>query len=60
MRVPHEQFGLQREGHLNELGAVVGPRTALTSLEGANNETGVIQPLEEVSAVAVRKARVLS
>lgn len=37
---------------LSALAEVLGPRTALVSVHAANNETGVVQPLEEVVALA--------
>lgn len=39
-----------------EVAAAVGPETAVVSVMWGNNETGVIQPIEEISR-AVRRAR---
>ncbi|MDQ3291881.1 MAG: IscS subfamily cysteine desulfurase, partial [Bacteroidota bacterium] len=43
---------------LNELEAAITPKTILLSVMYANNETGVIQPIREISAIA-RKHGVL-
>ncbi|MGY2702557.1 cysteine desulfurase family protein [Nocardioides sp. HB32] len=40
--------GLSGETDLEQLEAVLSPATALVSIHAANNETGVIQPLEAV------------
>lgn len=40
------------EVDLDNLQAVLGPGTAIVSVHAANNETGVIQPLEEIAAQA--------
>lgn len=39
---------------LDALAGVTGPRTALVSVMYANNETGVIQPVEQVAEIAHR------
>lgn len=43
-----------REGVVtpNELGRLVGPQTALVSVMAANNETGVVQPVQDLCQVA--------
>ncbi len=47
-------LNVDREGliDLDELKAAIKPTTILISVMAANNETGVIQPLEEISAIA--------
>lgn len=37
------------EVDVEQLGAVLSPTTALVSVHAANNETGVVQPLEEIA-----------
>ena len=41
--------------NLNELADAIGPDTALLSVMWANNETGVIFPIEEIAAIAREK-----
>jgi cysteine desulfurase len=38
--------------HPDALDAAIGPRTALVSIMHANNETGTVQPIRELAAVA--------
>lgn len=47
-------LNVDREGliDLDELRAAIKPATILISVMAANNETGVIQPLEEIAAIA--------
>lgn len=47
-------LSVDREGliDLDELKSAIKPSTILISVMAANNETGVIQPLEEISAIA--------
>ena len=47
-------LGVDKEGLIDpdELHAAIKPATILISVMAANNETGVIQPLEQVSAIA--------
>lgn len=47
-------LNVDREGliDLDELKSAIKPTTILISAMAANNETGVIQPLEEISAIA--------
>jgi cysteine desulfurase len=54
----HENFeitwlDLSREGiiDLDQLGAAIRPETRLVSIMTANNETGVIQPMREISKI---------
>ncbi|MGI9089139.1 MAG: cysteine desulfurase NifS [Chthoniobacterales bacterium] len=48
---------VDREGHLDpaELEAAIRPETAIVSVMWANNETGVIFPVEEIAGIAQRK-----
>ncbi len=50
-------LNVDREGliDLDELKSAIKPNTILISVMAANNETGVIQPLEEISAIAKSK-----
>lgn len=50
-------LNVDREGliDLDELKSAIQPTTILISVMAANNETGVIQPLEEISAIAKQK-----
>jgi cysteine desulfurase len=45
---------VDRDGRVDpsDIAAVVGPRTALVSVMLANNETGAVQPIAEIAAVA--------
>lgn len=46
--------GVSKTGEvdLEQLGENLGPQTALVSIQAANNETGVIQPLETIAQLA--------
>ena len=48
---------VNREGFINleELEAAINPRTLLIAVMYANNETGVIQPIQEIATVAKKK-----
>jgi len=52
--VPVDFIGVHADGTLDLDGAarVIGPDVALVSLMAANNETGVLMPVQEVSALA--------
>ena len=53
-------LGVDREGHLDlaELEAAIRPDTAIVSVMWANNETGVLFPMEKIAEIA-RQKRVL-
>ncbi len=64
----HCEDHVRRDGHvtflrineqgaldLNELEAAIRPDTALVSVMWANNETGILFPIEEIAAIARRK-----
>lgn len=52
---------VDRLGHIDpaELESAIRPDTALVSLLWANNETGVLFPVEEIAAIAHRKKTIL-
>jgi cysteine desulfurase len=47
-------LGVNKEGFINleELESAISPRTILIAVMYANNETGVIQPIREIAAIA--------
>lgn len=49
-----QEMGVSRDGvvNLESADALIDQNTALVSLQAANNETGVLQPVEEVAAIA--------
>jgi cysteine desulfurase len=51
------ELGVSREGHLDldELRSVLSADTALVSIMAANNETGVLFPVEEISTICREK-----
>jgi len=60
-RALHRRFGTEvtylpvgRDGRVDpqDLAGAITPRTALVSIMAANNETGVLQPIEELARVA--------
>lgn len=42
---------------LDQLAEAITPETALVSLMGANNETGVMWPIEKIAAMVKERAR---
>jgi cysteine desulfurase len=50
-------LGVDRDGNIDlaELGAAIRPETALLSMMWANNETGVLFPVEKIAEICCRK-----
>lgn len=51
---PHTVVAVDRHGRINpaDLAAAIGPDTGLVHLQWVNHETGVVQPIEELIAIA--------
>jgi cysteine desulfurase len=59
--VPVDTIGVDRDGRLDlaRAGHLIGPDVALVSVMAANNETGVLMPIAELSALAHARGALL-